>query len=162
MRPSLLPFLIFVLPILEIAAFVVVGSHIGVLATVALVVATSVMGAALLRIQGLGTLARIRAQVDRGTVPDRELAHGAMILVAGLLLLMPGFLTDAVGLLLFVPPVRDAAWRLLRARIVVVARGPWAGGFGGPRTDDRTIDLDSDEFSRTRPDKGRDRLGGPR
>lgn len=160
MRPFLLPFLIFVLPILEIAAFVVVGSHIGVLATVLLVAATSVAGAVLLRIQGLGTLARIRAQVERGALPDRELAHGAMILVAGLLLLMPGFLTDAVGLLLFVPPVRDAAWRLLRPRIVVVARGPWAGSFGNPRPDGRTIDLDSDEFSRSQPD--RDRLGGPR
>ncbi len=160
MRPSLLPFLIFLVPVLEIATFVVVGSHIGVLATLLLVMATSVAGAALLRIQGLGTLARIRAQVDRGALPDRELAHGAMILVAGLLLLMPGFLTDVVGLLLFIPPVRDAAWRLLRSRIVVVARGPWAGGFGGPRPDDRTIDLDSDEFSRSQPD--RDRLGGPR
>lgn len=161
MRPSLLPFLIFLVPILEIATFVVVGSHIGVLATVLLVVATSVAGAALLRIQGLGTLARIRAQVDRGALPDRELAHGAMILVAGLLLLMPGFLTDLVGLLLFIPPVRDAAWRLLRGRIVVAARGPWGGGFAGSRGDDRTIDLDSDEFSRSAgPD--RDRLGGPR
>lgn len=109
MRPSLLPFLIFLVPILEIATFVVVGSHIGVLATLLLVMATSVAGAALLRIQGLGTLARIRAQVDRGALPDRELAHGAMIFVAGLLLLMPGFLTDVVGLLLFIPPVRDAA-----------------------------------------------------
>lgn len=157
MRPSLLPLLIFLVPVLEIAIFIVVGSHIGVLATVLLVVATSVAGAALLRIQGLGTLARIRAQVDRGALPDRELAHGAMILVAGLLLLMPGFLTDAIGLLLFIPPLRDVAWRLLRSRIVVAARGPWGGGFGGQRPDDHTIDLDSDEFSRSQPD--RDRLG---
>lgn len=137
------------MPILEIAAFVVVGSHIGVLATILLVVATSLAGAAMLRIQGLGTLGRIAAQVDQGAVPDRELAHGAMILVAGLLLLLPGFLTDIVGLLLFIPPVRDMAWRLLRGRVVVAARGPWTAGFGGRREDSRTIELESDEFRRT-------------
>lgn len=150
-RPSLLPFLVLATPILEIATFIMVGSRIGVLATLLLILATSLAGALLLRVQGLGTLARIGAQVDRGAVPDRELVHGAMILVAGVLLLLPGFLTDIVGLLLFIPPLRDAAWRLLRARIVVAARAPWAAGFGGRRDDDRMIELDPGQFRRTDP-----------
>ena len=122
---------ILALPLIEIAGFVVVGSEIGVLATIALVILSGVAGSILLRIQGFGVLTRIRAELEAGRDPGRELAHGAMILLAGILLLIPGFVTDIVGLLLFVPPVRDLVWRFLKRRVVV--SGSFSAGFGGFR-----------------------------
>jgi UPF0716 family protein affecting phage T7 exclusion len=70
-----------------------------------------------------------------------------MILVAGILLLLPGFLTDILGILLFIPPVREMVWRFLKTRInVVTSFGSSAGRYGGSRGA-RTIDLDPDEYS---------------
>lgn len=149
MRLSLLPFFLLVIPLAEIATFVVVGSKIGVLATIALVLATAITGVTLLRIQGLGTLSRIRTQMDRGEMPNRELVHGLMIMVAGVLLLTPGFITDTLGFLLFVPAIRDRAWRFLRQRILFTVQTQTFRG-GAPRRDGgRTIDLDADDFSST-------------
>lgn len=150
---TLVPFLLLAIPLAEIAAFVIIGGQIGVLATLGLVVATAVAGSILLRAQGFGLLTRIRNEVDAGRVPARDLVHGVMIMVAGVLLLTPGFVTDSAGLLLFIPGVRDAIWAFLKSRIVVVG----AGGTD-PRTrpdqgrqDGRTIDLDSDDY-RTDPE----------
>ncbi len=100
-------------PLVEIAVFVQVGGWIGLGWTLALVVLTAVLGTWQLRAQGLATLLRARDQVDRGALPARELFDGACLLVAGALLLTPGFVTDAVGFLLFLPPVRD----ILRERL---------------------------------------------
>ena len=149
MRSFFLPAFFFALPLLEIAGFVVVGQQIGVLATIGLVLATSFAGILLLRSQGFGVMAKVQAEMAAGRDPSGQLAHGVMILVAAFLLLLPGFLTDIVGLLLFIPPVRDLAWRLLKDRIMVVTS--FRGGFGGGRARGRTIDLDEDDFSR-RPD----------
>lgn len=146
----LVPLLLLGLPLVEIAVFVLVGSHIGVLPTIGLVIATSVLGGFLLRVQGLGAMARISAAMERGDAPGRDLVHGLMIMVAGMLLLVPGFVTDAVGLLLFIPPVRDLGWRLIRNRIVIVGAGGQRNPQGAPwrRSRGRTIDLDEDEFRR--------------
>ena len=116
---SFFPLFILALPFIEIAAFILVGGKIGVLWTIALVVLSSIAGALLLRIQGFGALNRIRDEVEAGRNPGRELAHGAMIMLAAVLLLIPGFVTDIIGLLLFIPPVRDLAWRFLKRRITV-------------------------------------------
>lgn len=143
-------FILFVaVPLMEIAAFVLVGSRIGVVATLAMVLVTALVGSILLRVQGFGLLSRIRQEVDAGRVPQRELVHGVMILLAGLLLLLPGFVTDAMGFLLFVPAFRDAAWRFLSARIVanVDIRGMDLGRTR--QKDSRTIDLDEEEYSRS-------------
>jgi UPF0716 protein FxsA len=94
-------------PLVEIAVFVQVGGWIGLWPTLALVVLTAILGTWQLRAQGLATLLRARDQVDRGALPARELFDGACLLVAGALLLTPGFVTDAAGFLLFLPPVRD-------------------------------------------------------
>lgn len=150
MRLSLLPFVLLLVPLAEIATFVVVGSKIGVLATIALVLATAITGATLLRIQGLGTLGRIQAQMDRGQMPSRDLVHGVMIMAAGLLLLTPGFITDTLGFLLFVPAIRDRAWSFVRDRVLVTVRTQGYGA-GGRQEDRRTIDLDDDDFSRVDP-----------
>ena len=112
-----LPLLLIAWPLAEVAAFVMVGREIGVLSTIGLVILTALAGSILLRIQGFGVLQRVRSEMDAGRDPGRELANGAMILFAGVLLLLPGFLTDIVGILLFIPPVREAVWRLVKGRI---------------------------------------------
>ncbi len=158
MRLPIIPIFLLALPFLEIAGFVIVGRQVGVLYTLALIIAAGALGAILLRIQGLGVMTRVRHELDAGGDPSRELAHGAMILLAGILLLIPGFLTDIIGLLLFLPPVRDLAWRFLKRRIVVSAGSfggftrPGAGPNAGPgarpngRRGGKTIDLDADEY----------------
>lgn len=143
---SIVPFLLLVVPVLEIAAFIVIGGKIGVLATLAMVFVTAVIGSILLRVQGFGLITRIRSEVDRGRVPGRELVHGVMILVAGVLLLTPGFITDTLGFLLFIPPLRDLAWSAIRDRVVVTGYSASAGAAYRAR-DDGTIDLDEDDYT---------------
>ncbi|TIS95721.1 FxsA family protein [Mesorhizobium sp.] len=146
MRISLLPLFLLALPLLEIAGFVVVGRQVGALATVGLVLASSIAGALLLRYQGFGVMSRVRAEMDAGRDPSRQLAHGAMIVLAAILLIIPGFITDIFGILLFLPPVRDFAWRLLKGRIVL-ATNFGTGGFRA-RQRNKTIDLDDGDYSR--------------
>jgi len=144
LRSFLLPVLIFALPLLEIAGFVVVGRQIGALATVGLVLVSAMAGLMLLRHQGLGVMGRARTEIEAGRDPSRQIAHGVMILLAAFLLIVPGFLTDIAGLLLFIPPVRDLAWNLVKRRITVVS----SFGFSASRREGRTIDLDAEDFSR--------------
>jgi UPF0716 protein FxsA len=161
---SLVPFILLAIPILEIATFIVVGSEIGVLATLGLVFLSAAIGLILLRIQGFGLLERIRREVDAGRVPGRELVHGVMLVVAAILLIIPGFITDILGLLLFIPPLRDLGWRLVRNRIVIAGRTGrgfggdfsergWGGPYSGP-----VVDLGGDEFSEENPHRSPWRL----
>lgn len=163
MRFSLIPLLLIVIPIAEIATFIVVGQYIGILPTLGLILLTAIIGTTLLRWQGVSILNRISAETHAGRVPGRDLVHGAMILVAGVLLLTPGFVTDTLGFLLFVPAVRDRAWLLLKNRITVVAsngiftartgdggmppRGGPRGGSQGGHRGGPVVDLDADEYS---------------
>jgi UPF0716 protein FxsA len=148
LRISPLPLLFLALPFLEIAGFVVVGRHIGALATVGLVLASTVAGSMLLRHQGFGVMRRVRAEVEAKRDPSRQLVHGAIMVLASVLLIIPGFITDIFALLLLLPPVRDFAWRALKSRVVVAGN---FGGFGGGfrrHDESKTIDLDDDDFSR--------------
>ena len=116
-------------PILEIAVFVEVGGRIGLGPTIAIVVATAMAGAALLRHQGLATLNRARLSLAEGRMPLAEVFDGLCLLFAGALLLTPGFVTDGAGLLLFVPGLR--AWlRALIGRHFVVEGHPKPQGAG--------------------------------
>ena len=109
MRPLPALFVLFlVTPIVEIALFLTIGERIGLPATLAIVIATALVGASLVSRQGRAEFAALQASVLQGAVPTKELAHGAMILVAGALLLTPGFLTDGVGFSLLVPRIREA------------------------------------------------------
>ena len=134
-----------------------VGSQIGVFPTLGLVLVTAVAGSILLRIQGFGVVRRIQETMDQGGAPGRELVHGAMILVAGVLLLTPGFITDTLGFLLFIPAVRDAGWAFLRSRVAFVGMpGGKAGSGPAQRPRDngpRTIDLSSDDYNETEAKK---------
>ena len=100
-------FLVFlIVPIIEIFVLIEVGSVIGALATIALVVATAGIGAALIRAQGFATLARLQRELASGEMPALTLLEGVFILVAGALLLTPGFVTDIVGFCFLTPPLR--------------------------------------------------------
>lgn len=103
-------------PLAEIWLFVVIGGRIGLAPTLLVVVATAVVGSSLVVRQGRGTWEDLIDDLAVGRFPGRTLAHGAMILVAGALLLTPGFLTDAVGFLLLVPAVRESLRRRLARR----------------------------------------------
>ena len=105
----------------ELWLLIEVGSEIGALTTIALIILTAVIGTALFRIQGLATLERLRTHVARNETPVGEVVSGFGLLFAGLLLLIPGFATDALGFLLFVPPVRR--WLAGLVIAYVVARG---------------------------------------
>lgn len=139
--PLIILGLFIAVPIIEIAVFIQVGGLIGLWPTIAIVVATAFAGTALLRQQGLATLRRAQDSMNRGEMPLAEVFDGACLLFAGALLLTPGFVTDATGLMLFLPPVR--AW-LRKAVVPALVRsgrvrystfGTGAGGAGphGPR-----------------------------
>lgn len=118
------------LPLLEIAVFVEVGSRIGAGATVALVVLMAIGGILAMRGQGLVTLRRAQASLEKGVPPVAEVLDGACLLLAGGLLLFPGFVTDAVGLLLFIPVVRREIGRWIRRHL---RAGATVRFYTGPR-----------------------------
>ncbi len=103
-----LALLFLVIPVLELAVIIQVGRSLGVLNTVGLLLVVSFAGAWLVKREGVGVWRRFNRQVRAGSVPSREIADGVLILFAGALLLTPGFLSDVLGLLLLVPPVRAA------------------------------------------------------
>lgn len=138
--------LFLLLPLIEIALFVIVGGAIGLWATLAIVILAGLLGMVMLRWQGLSTLTRLRASVDGGELPARSVADAMMIGLAGVLLMIPGFFSDVVGILLLLPPVRSAIYGWLRARVTVVTTTTHSAGFGPRRVEDGTIDLDSDEW----------------
>lgn len=107
MPPAVFLFcLLLTVPLLELFVLIEIGQSIGTIATVALVISTAILGTWLLRWQGLHTLARVQATLKRGQLPAIELVEGLLLLAAGVLLLTPGFLTDALGLGCLLPAVR--------------------------------------------------------
>ena len=118
------------MPIAEIGVFIEVGGTLGLWPTLLIIAATAVAGSALLRIQGVAAWQRARQSLERNELPLKEVFDGFCLLLAGALLLTPGFITDALGGLLFLPPVR-AGLRAVLARRIVVAQ-PGVGGGGQP------------------------------
>ncbi len=94
-------------PVIEIAVFIQAGERLGLWPTLATIVLTAMIGTALLRHQGLATMARARDSMEKDRFPAAEVFDGLCLLVAGALLITPGFVTDGAGFLLFVPAVRD-------------------------------------------------------
>jgi UPF0716 protein FxsA len=142
--------LFIVVPLLEIFAFIQVGSIIGALPTLALIVLTAIAGALLVRWQGLKVILDARQSLARNELPLAAVVHGALLLLAGLLLLTPGFVTDAAGFLLLIPPVRSLAARRisdwLRVRTVVRARA-YAGPRGRPAViEGEAVEIDETSF----------------
>jgi UPF0716 protein FxsA len=130
---ALLVVLFVVMPILELAFFLQVANLVGFFPTLALVVAVSAAGGWLVKREGLGALRRAQAQLAEGSVPAAEVVNGGLIVLAGALMLAPGFLTDLLGLVLLVPPtraiVRAILLRRFEKRILAAFVMP---GFGAP------------------------------
>ena len=120
MRVLHLLFLLFIaVPLAEIYLLLEVGGVIGAIPTIGLVVLTAAAGAALVRAQGFSTIRQVRRSMEAGEVPAVAIIEGIFLLVAGALLLTPGFLTDAVGFCCLVPPLRRGLIvRFLEARVV--------------------------------------------
>lgn len=136
--------LLFILvPVAELYLFLTLGAKIGVGPTLGIIVLTAIVGAWLTRSQGARAVARFQRALAEGRLPHREAIDGILILLAGAVLLTPGFLTDAVGFLLLVPParavIRGRLANHLKGRIKVVTPPPSAQP--APRRDDDFIDV---------------------
>ncbi len=115
MRAFLFLFLLF--PIIELAVLIKVGSAIGVLPTLLLVIGSAVLGSILLRVAGVATAWRARERLARGELPEQEMLEGLLIAVGGGLLLLPGFISDIFGLLCLIPFTRRLMVSKLRQRV---------------------------------------------
>ncbi len=136
-----------VVPLVEIGLFIQVGGWIGLWPTLLIVVLTALLGTYLVRSQGIMAMNNLRGSLSRLDDPSEPLAHGAMILVAGALLLTPGFFTDAVGFSLLAPPIRAALISYARKHITVKRfdMGPDQPPHGpGPRRPPRDAVIDGD------------------
>lgn len=102
-----LAFLFFLLPLAEVYMFIVVGEQIGALRTVLLCVLTAIAGGALVQSQGISVMTRVQAQLNKGVIPAREMFDGVCLMVAGVLLMVPGFVSDIIGFSLLIPPIRS-------------------------------------------------------
>lgn len=136
-----------VVPLAELVVLIQVGGLIGAPATILLVLATSIAGVALVRHEGRRAWRDFRAAVDAGRWPGDEVARGAFVLAGGALLVLPGFLTDAVGLALLIPVVGDLVARIVRGRLA--GRPSAARGTAGP-----AVGAGRDERGRARPPRG--------
>jgi UPF0716 protein FxsA len=142
-------FLLFALvPVVELALLVWIGGRVGVWPTLALVVVTAAAGSYLARREGSGVLRRFREKLATGALPSRELLDGLIVLVAGVLLLTPGVLSDVAGLLGLLPPTRALARRRLEAwfrravtdgRVRVVGARPFGAAPGRPPVEDADV-----------------------
>ena len=147
-------------PLIEIGLFIEVGGAIGLWPTLAIVVITAMLGSWQMRQQGMATMARARAQLDQGQMPAAELFDGFCLLIGGLLLLTPGFMTDAIGLILFIPAFRTLLRRTLATRMAASGEARmWVDGVEvDPRDPSRrrgpTIDGEYRDVS-DRPDPSR-------
>jgi UPF0716 protein FxsA len=113
-------FLLFLLiPLIEIALFIQVGGLIGLWPTLAIVILTAFAGTVLIRSQGAAVMMQLRETMNDLRDPTEPLAHGAMVLFAGALLLTPGFFTDVVGLSLMIPGIRGRIFSFIRQRVTV-------------------------------------------
>jgi UPF0716 protein FxsA len=139
---GLFVFLFVVVPLAEIYVAVQVGHAIGALNTVGLLLLLSITGAWLTKHAGLSVISRIRRQLEASQMPTNELIDGGLVLAAGLLLIVPGFITDALGLALLFPPTRRTARGILkrrfRTRVTYLGRPMGNGRLEGP---DDVIDI---------------------
>jgi len=111
-----------VVPIVEIGLFLQVGSYIGVPATLALIIMTAIAGTMLVRSQGIDVIRKLQDSANRGEMPVAALIQGLFVLIAGVLLLTPGFATDTLGFALLIPPIRELiaakVWKFIEPNVV--------------------------------------------
>jgi len=123
-------FLFFVIvPIIEITVLMHVGELLGAWPTIAIVVFTAWLGAKYVRQQGLATLQSVQTKMAQGEMPSGEIITGVMLLVAGVLLVTPGFVTDIFGLSLLIPAVREALMKSVQQHLVMSQRSQPTASF---------------------------------
>ncbi|KAE8175969.1 FxsA family protein [Photobacterium carnosum] len=115
----LLMLLFIVVPMVEIGLFIQVGGLLGLWPTIAIVFFTAVIGASLVRSQGIATLTSVQRKLQQGQMPTQEIVEGMLLAVAGVLLLTPGFMTDALGIVLLLPPSRAKIAQLLMRKVTL-------------------------------------------
>ena len=151
--------LLFVLvPILELYLLIEVGQVFGGFTTILLVLITGVVGASLVRQQGLSTLAKIQLETAQGRLPAEDVVGGVLLLFAGALLLTPGLMTDAVGFLFVIPPSRRYISRLLLSNANRISTHTYTVGYRyppgpqarNPRAQNQTIDIEAEIVDETR------------
>ena len=145
--------LFLIIPLIEIALFIQVGGIIGLFPTLAFVVLTAITGSMLIRRQGAREMANLRSSFENLNDPTEPLAHGAMILFSGALLITPGFFTDAVGFALLVPPVRNAVFKWAKSRAHVTHFQMGSAQSAEPQRqypNDTVIDGDFENLSETK------------
>lgn len=140
------------LPLAEIAMFVVVGQKIGVMATIGLVLVSTLLGLIVIRRQGIGMAKSLNAAQMTADEAGSRMMGGMLHMVAGLLLAVPGFITSALGLLLLLPLTRNLMWRTLKPDVVFTRTSGFYKGAGQNRDEARhgpsVIDLDANDFHR--------------
>ena len=157
----LLVVLFVVAPLVELAVIVQVSGALGVLNTLGLLIAVSILGAWLAKREGLSVLQRIQSALDQGRLPSRDVVDGGLILLAGSLMIAPGFISDCLALLLLIPPTRALArGPLLRyvTRRGRVAMASWGGP--GARGASTTTVWDVESWEDPPPSSTRGELGG--
>ncbi len=150
-----IPFLLLFIPVLEIAVFILIGGQIGIFATLGMIFLTAIIGSILLRIQGFAALGKIQQKTLMGELPGEELVNGVMIMIAGVLLLTPGFVTDSIGFLLFFPPFRKFIWLSIAPKVVINTQSSFQQRQWSDHgnNDETVVDLDPSEFSeKSNPD----------
>jgi UPF0716 protein FxsA len=149
------------IPLIEITLFIQIGGAIGLGWTLFTVVLTAILGTLLVRNQGALALGQVRSSFNDMRDPTEPLAHGAMILFSGALLLTPGFFTDAIGFLLLVPAVRSWAFGAIRARINVQTFETGARSRGPQHAGDPRGDVIEGDYTEVQPvPKGNRRPSG--
>lgn len=148
-----------VVPIVEIALFLQVGSFIGVPATLGLIILTAIAGTMLVRSQGIDVIRKVQQSTDRGEMPVAALAQGLFVLIAGVLLLTPGFATDTLGFALLIPPVREwisaKIWKFIEPNIVTSTQWSSTRTSSGPNRpggtviDAEAVEIDENPVNRT-------------
>ena len=144
----LLLLLLVLVPVIELYVIIQVGQELGAVVTILLLLGTSVLGAALLRREGSRAYRHFVEATEAGRIPTREVADGLLVLLGGLLLLVPGFVSDVLGLLLLLPPTRALLRRPTTGLVARRLLGPAGAGFGpafarrrrAGRPDDDVID----------------------
>ncbi len=136
--PLLLLILFIAIPIAELYVIIQVGQAIGILPTLAILIADSILGTVLLRSQGRTAWRRFTAAMEESRVPHREVFDGAMVILGGALLLTPGFLTDIFGIILLLPPTRAVVWQIAKRFVVGrISFGPRVAGWGAQQARSR-------------------------
>jgi len=135
-------FVFLAVPLIEIALFILIGQAIGVIPTLLGVLITAIAGSLLIRWQGMAALRDMQAAMSRGELPARQMGDAMLIGLGGLLLLLPGYFSDAIGLLLLIPWTRELLYRLLARNFRVVEVGP----AGYRPVDPSLIELDETDW----------------